>query len=205
MKKKELINKINSLIDSLNSMDLELKACLKENAELKSKIEMLASLEREEEEPILAYEYSEPIMAKEELTKETPVEEKQAKETPEEEEPVKETPIEGTKPIKTEDKKPLNVLPVGEKVLLPDSIMEFGAEIIGKIVIESAKYADLVTASASKDKKELLNLIMGKSEVCKAEILNIVTGKTETDVKISLINSQLAEAIDYFKSVVAQI
>ena len=56
MKKKELINKINSLIDSLNSMDLELKACLKENAELKSKIEKLEALDREEEEPILAYE-----------------------------------------------------------------------------------------------------------------------------------------------------
>ena len=103
------------------------------------------------------------------------------------------------------EKKVLNILPMGEEVILPDSIMEFGAEIIGKIVIESAKYADLVAASTTANKKELLNLIMGKSEMCKAEILNVVTSNAFTETKISRINAELSEAVDYFKSVVAQI
>ena len=72
--------------------------------------------------------------------------------------------------------------------------------IIGKIVIESARYADLVAASATVNKKDLLNLIMGKSEVAKAEILNVVTSDAATDTKISLINAQLSEAVEYFKS-----
>lgn len=192
MKKKELINKINSLIDSLNSMDKELKNCLKENDELKSQVEELL---KKKETPAFV-EIKQPqveiLLEKE----------------PENNQVINEEPLkEETQTVQTDetDKIELVVLPIGEKVVLPDSVMEFGSEIIGKIVIESANYADVVTASASKDKKELLNLIMGKSEVCKAEILNVVTGNASTEVKISLINAQLSEAVDYFKSVVAQI
>lgn len=214
MKKKELINKIDSLVDSLNSIDKELKACLKENAELKTLVEELSQKPQEKNEPILAKASDMPtvsveekapeqVLVKEEKLEIEPIKEKVAFKS--KEEPTETIIFEETKPNETPDKKSLTFLPVGEKVVLPDSIMEFGAEIIGKIVIESAKYADLVTASASQDKKELLNLIMGKSEVCKAEILNIVTGSASTDVKISLINAQLSEAVDYFKSVVAQI
>ena len=43
MKKKELISKIDSLINSLNEMNAELKACRQENSELKLQIEELKS------------------------------------------------------------------------------------------------------------------------------------------------------------------
>ena len=219
MKKKELISKIDSLITSLNEMNAELKACRQENASLKLQIEELskAALERVEEkeevtieQPLEEVEESKDLEAEEievlseedEEKTEEPLED--VIETKVELKEIKEETIETTVED-TSAKKPLKILPMGEEVVLPDSIMEFGAEIIGKIVIESAKYADLVTASTTLNKKELLNLIMGKSEVCKAEILNIVTSGATTDAKISLINAELSEATDYFKSVVAQI
>lgn len=194
MKKKELINKIDSLVDTLNDVNAKLKACCEENAELKLKIEELSQEKKvDAKEPT---EIIEPLKTVE----------SQRQELPKSSEIINEVKTEETSDFNDlSEKKTLNILPMGEKVILPDSIMEFGAEIIGKIVIESAKYADLVAASVSPDKKELLNLIMGKSEVCKAEILNIVTGSASNETKISLINSQLSEAVDYFKSVAAQI
>jgi len=193
VKKKELINKIDSLVDTLNDVNAKLKACCEENAELKLKIEELSQTNKVDvKEPTEIIEPQKIVeCVKTELPKSQEITEPKTEKTSELNDSSK--------------KKSLNILPTGEKVILPDSIMEFGAEIIGKIVIESAKYADLVTASASPDKKELLNLIMGKSEVCKAEILNIVTGSASNETKISLMNSQLSEAVDYFKSVVAQI
>ena len=195
MKKKELISRIDSLINSLNEMNLELKACRTENAELKLKIEELSKENLKEENKAATEEISLQAGTATETCEKTEV-------TTEE---LKEVSGEEKEPEKIIEKKVINILPTNDKVILPDSIMEFGAEIIGKIVIESAKYADLVAASTTINKKELLNLIMGKSEVSKAEILNIVTSDAATDTKISLINAQLSEAVDYFKSVVAQI
>lgn len=209
MKKKELINKIDSLINSLNEMSAELKACRAENNELKHKIEELSKENVVKEEKPLTEE----VIIQDETPAEEPAETCEIAEEPvetceiavETTEEAEEVLIEEEEPEKVIEKKVLNILPTTEEVILPDSMMEFGAEIIGKIVIESAKYADLVAASTTVNKKELLNLIMGKSEICKAEILNIVTSESETDIKISLINAQLSEATDYFKSVVAQI
>ncbi len=86
-----------------------------------------------------------------------------------------------------------------------DSAMEYGAEIIGKIIIESTKYCEKITSSQNENTKDLINLIMGKSEICKAEILNIATSSAEISDKCEMMNNQYTEAVDYFKSVVAQI
>ena len=47
-----------------------------------------------------------------------------------------------------------------EAVVIADEAMEYGSLIIGKIVVESARYANEISASVSENKKELLNLIM---------------------------------------------
>ena len=86
-----------------------------------------------------------------------------------------------------------------------DDAMEYGAEIIGKIVVESARYSDMVNNKPSENTKDLINLIMGKCEICKAEILTIATGELDYNTKCDLMDSQLNDAIDYFKSVLAQI
>ena len=86
-----------------------------------------------------------------------------------------------------------------------DDAMEYGAEIIGKIVVESARYSDMVNDKPSENNKDLINLIMGKTEICKAEILTIATRELDYNTKRDLMDSQLNDAIDYFKSVLAQI
>ena len=86
-----------------------------------------------------------------------------------------------------------------------DDAMEYGAKIIGNIIVESAKYSDMVTNKPSENTKDLINLIMGKSEICKSEILTIALGELDYNTKCDLMDSQLNDAVDYFKSVLAQI
>ena len=86
-----------------------------------------------------------------------------------------------------------------------DDAMEYGAKIIGNIIVESAKYCDMLTNKPSENTKDLINLIMGKSEICKSEILTIAIGEMDYNTKRELIDSQANDAMDYFKSVLAQI
>lgn len=79
-----------------------------------------------------------------------------------------------------------------------------GAEIIGKIVMCAAEYCNTLTAIGDNSSRELVNLILGRTEVAKSEILNIVTSDMDDNLKLQAMESELAEAEDYFKSVMAQ-
>lgn len=94
-----------------------------------------------------------------------------------------------------------------EPIELPqdNEILEYGAIAIGRVVQESVKYANLISESACDNKKELLNLIMGKAEITKAEIFSITDGNIAVDLKKDLIDTQYDEAVDYFKSAYGQI
>ena len=116
--------------------------------------------------------------------------------------------------VKTEEKptEEIEISPETEPVTiilenptLKDENMEYGSLVIGKIVVESARFADKITASDADNKKELLNLIMGKSEVAKAEILSVASSDATGEIKKQLIDAQLVETTDYFKSVAGQI
>lgn len=85
-----------------------------------------------------------------------------------------------------------------EQVKFSDEI-EYGAKIIGKIVVESAKATEIVA-----NNKELVNLILYKTESIKAEILSICNSEVSFVDKKSMIDFQLQEAIDYYKSILAQ-
>lgn len=87
---------------------------------------------------------------------------------------------------------------------LCNEAFEYGAKIIGKITVESARYCDLISAADGIDLKDQLGLIMGKSEVCKNEILNIAMSELSYETKQEMINSQFNEAVEYFKSVSEQ-
>lgn len=107
-----------------------------------------------------------------------------------------------------EDEAPI-VLPEKsvEKIMETDLPNEtkYGAEIIGKIVVSAATHCNGLSASeGNAENKELINLILGRTEVAKAEILNIISSKADTEQKIALIDSEKAQAEDYFKSVIAQ-
>ena len=87
---------------------------------------------------------------------------------------------------------------------LSDS-MSAGAKIIGKIVLSSAEYCNALSgAAAPQNAKELLNLILGRTEVAKAEILRISALDIPYDEKLKAMEQELTEAEDYFKSVMAQ-
>ncbi len=83
---------------------------------------------------------------------------------------------------------------------------QFGARAIGRVVVNAAKSCNLITGKGESDNiKELINLILGRTEVAKAEILKIVTSDCEFHIKEEMINREVADAADYFESVIAQI
>ncbi len=84
--------------------------------------------------------------------------------------------------------------------ITPDT--DYGAAVIGKTVVAAAKYCEQL--KTRDNAKELINLILGRTEVAKAEILNIVTSDNVAEEKRRLIDEQLALAEDYFASVTAQ-
>lgn len=87
---------------------------------------------------------------------------------------------------------------------MPDD-MSYGAGIIGRIVYNSTKHCNSLTATpANPQAKELINLILGRTEVAKSEILRIVSSDTDSEAKRTAMQNELFEAEDYFKSVMAQ-
>lgn len=83
--------------------------------------------------------------------------------------------------------------------------MDYGAEVIGKVVVEAAKCCNRLTSGEpSQAVKELVNLILGKTEVTKADILKIVSSDTSPEAKMQEIDRCFTEAADYFESVMAQ-
>ena len=86
-----------------------------------------------------------------------------------------------------------------------DKDFEYGSEVIGKIVVSSTEYCNKIALLNHPDSKEMINLILGKTEVSKSDILNIVSSELDTDKKESAINIIEYNTIEYFKSVYAQI
>lgn len=104
----------------------------------------------------------------------------------------------------TEPLKKLESKVIGQACVSPE--IDYGSKIIGEIVIEAAKACNSLTVSGSQDgTKELVNLILGRTEVAKSEILNIVTASSELEAKKQQIDAQYSSALDYFESVKAQI
>ena len=82
---------------------------------------------------------------------------------------------------------------------------KYGASSIGKIVIKATACCNkLTSANDGYDPKELVNLILGRTEVAKAEILRIVNSDLEAERKSELIDDCKKSAEDYFESVMAQ-
>lgn len=82
---------------------------------------------------------------------------------------------------------------------------EYGAEVIGKIVLKSAAHCTTLSSlEQNNTTKELVNLILGRTEIAKAEILKIVSEDMPLETKKSLIDAEQSSAEDYFLSVLAQ-
>ena len=95
-----------------------------------------------------------------------------------------------------------------EKVITTAAIkpdMEYGSKVIGKIVMSAAEYSNKLTLGGDDSKKELVNLILGKTEIAKSEILTVIESDDSFDVKCAKIDQISAVAKEYFESVLAQI
>ncbi len=92
---------------------------------------------------------------------------------------------------------------IANATLKPD--MEYGAKIIGSIVLSAAEYSNRLTIGGDDSKKELLNLILGKTEIAKAEILSVIETNDSFEIKCSKIDQIELVTKEYFESVSAQI
>lgn len=79
---------------------------------------------------------------------------------------------------------------------------DYGAKIIGKIVVTAAEHCGRL--SAAPGGRELINLILGRTEVAKSEILSVVSSSLTFEEKKAEIDRKLTEAEDYFAGVCAQ-
>lgn len=81
---------------------------------------------------------------------------------------------------------------------------QYAAKVIGEIVVSATMKCNALTKNGNPDNRELVNLILGRTEVAKAEILNISSlGLDENEEKLRIDNEK-ANAFDYFFSVLAQ-
>lgn len=102
----------------------------------------------------------------------------------------------------TEPMRRLEEKMIANATLKPD--MEYGAKVIGKIVVSAAQYSNKLTLDGTDKNKELLNLILGKTEIAKAEILSVIETDDTLDVKCLKIDQIALDSMEYFESVAAQ-
>ena len=85
-------------------------------------------------------------------------------------------------------------------------MVDYASSVIGKIVISAAKRCSILSdIQDNPDSKDMINLILGRTEVSKAEILKILSNEAEDEVITNLINEECSAAEDYFQSVMAQL
>ena len=103
----------------------------------------------------------------------------------------------------TEPMRRLEEKVISNATLKPD--MEYGAKVIGQIVVSAAEYSNKLTVGGDDSRKELVNLILGKTEMAKAEILSVIQTDDGFDVKCAKMDQIAAVSKEYFESVLAQI
>ena len=99
-----------------------------------------------------------------------------------------------------------DVISVTENITSGSPSFGYGTRMIGRTVLEAARYCNRLTGDGSNPSaKELVNLILGKTEVVKAEMLHIILSQKSVDQKKAEIDAQFEQAKDYFESVMRQI
>ena len=106
--------------------------------------------------------------------------------------------LNATKPLKALEEKVVARANVSKET-------EYGAQVIGKIVVSAAKYCNLLSAMPENSmKKEQVNLILGRTEVAKGDILKAISSDGSLEEKKQIIDKLEKEAYEYFNSMMAQ-
>ena len=106
-------------------------------------------------------------------------------------------------PVVTEPLRRLEEKVIANAMLKPD--MEYASVVIGKLVVAAAEHSNNLTVGGDESKKELVNLILGKTEIAKAEILSVVESGESFENKCAKIDQIADVTKEYFESVIAQI
>ena len=86
-----------------------------------------------------------------------------------------------------------------------DDVNTYAVKAIGKIVTESVKIGCVLASSDNENKKELLNLTLGRTEVAKNEISALVTTPLEPDLLKASIDKECALVMEYYQSILSQL
>lgn len=178
------------------------KAIIEQNLLLFKQLEELRGENALKEKKIIALEEKVRELSEKPAPK-APEEQAVAKESVAAEEPVAEKPAEEPAAVADTPLKRLEKKVINSANLQPD--VEYGASAIGELVMEAANGSNKLTAGGNTENRELVNLLLGKTEVAKAEILAIVSGGGDLADKKIKIDGVRDEALDYFGSVLAQI
>lgn len=187
MKKKALLKHVEALTEKLMEADeciKELNDTLtdkdKEISQLNGKIEKMATAEREN---IKINEPAEVTEEFETVTAQNAAEEKSAP---------------------TFDYSDFAIDETNETVIGED-IKNYAVKVISNIITESVKIGCVLASSGSENKKELLNLALGRTEVAKNEISTLVSSDLPDELKKASIDKEAAEVTEYYQSILAQI
>ncbi len=90
------------------------------------------------------------------------------------------------------------------KDIVLDGITAYGSDIIGEIVLKATELSGKLSLEQSEENKELVNLILGKTEVAKSEILLATEKESSFENKKSEIDNIKNNAFEYFESVMGQ-
>lgn len=95
--------------------------------------------------------------------------------------------------------------PKAKKSFSENKELTDASKLIGKIVLSSARYCnDLSLAPVKQNSKELIHLILGRTEVAKSAILEILSSDAPQDVKKTAMEKEVTDAEEYFLSIKAQ-
>lgn len=85
-----------------------------------------------------------------------------------------------------------------------DDISVYGSDTIGEIVLRATELSGRLSLEQSEENKELVNLILGKTEVAKSEILMATEKENSLENKKSEIDNIKNNTFEYFESVMGQ-
>lgn len=87
---------------------------------------------------------------------------------------------------------------------LIDEATAFGSDIIGDIVLKATELSNELSNEKTAESKELINLILGRTEIAKSEILSILQNSEENSEIRNKMEKIKDNAFEYFESVMAQ-
>ncbi len=86
-----------------------------------------------------------------------------------------------------------------------EDVNDYAVKAISRIITESVKIGCVLASNDSPDKKELLNLTLGRTEVAKNEISSLIDAHLSSEEKIASIDKEEREVKEYYQSILAQL